>query len=334
MSATLVETQVEGHPALAIETDKLALKVLPELGAKVISLLWKPSGRQHLWRQPGRPLRRPLYGDDFHLYDLSGWDECFPTIGTGYYPDGPWKGIALPDHGEVWALPWQWTWAENKLRMEVHSVRFGYHFERTFDFTLDDRIAIHYRVSNPTAFPFKALWSMHPFFNVSPASRVLLPQGASVTTEISQGGRFGPFLSRLPWPQATDTSGQSVDLAMMGPRKQGFVEKLFAAPLHEGWSALYDADSQDFLAFSFDPELVPYMGICQIRDGWPDDEPAYTTILEPCSGWPDRLDIAVDRGAHVVIPAQGERAWTVTLQLGQGQAALEAAIHHTVDELR
>ncbi len=333
MSATLVESRDEGLACLIVETDQLAVRVLPEVGAKVISLLWKPSGREFLWRQPGRELRQPVYGAAFDAFDISGWDECFPSIGEVHYPDDPWKGIVVPDHGELWSLPWQWAWTASTLRMWVHSIRFGYHFERSFDFSADDRIAIHYRVTNPTSFPLKALWSMHPFFAVSSSSRVLLPKGAGVVIELSKDERVGPYLSRHPWPKAQVSSGTTMDLSMMGPRQQGHVEKLFSTPLREGWSALYDTSTEDFLVFTFDPKQIPFMGICQIRDGWPlEGESAYTTILEPCSGWPDRLDVAIERGAYVVIPARGEQNWTVHLQIGRGKQALQSVINHATDE--
>jgi hypothetical protein len=119
---------------------------------------------------------------------------------------------------------------------------------------------------------------------------------------------------------------------MMGPRQQGFVEKLFSTPLSAGWSALYDGSTEEFVAFTFDPAQVPFMGICQIRDGWPDGaESAYTTILEPCSGWPDRLDVAVERGAHVTVPPYGNLVWSVNMHIGQGEPALERAINHSID---
>jgi hypothetical protein len=336
MIATLVETRAGEHACLHIQTEHLSVEVLPEIGAKVLSLLWKPSGREHLWRQPGRELRRPYYGAPFDQYDISGWDECFPSIGEVHYPDGPWKGIIVPDHGELWSQPWQWEWRKQTLRMWVDSVRFGYHFERSLDFAGSDHIAIHYRVANPTPFPFRALWSMHPFFTVSPSSRVLLPSGVSVVTELSMGDRAGPYLSRNPWPMMQDQSvrdgsHKEIDLSIMGPRHQNYAEKLFSTLLPEGWSALYDAATGEFIAFTFDPTEVPFMGICQIRDGWPSEgESAFTTILEPCTGWPDRLDVAAERGAHQVIPARGEKSWRVILHIGQGKEALQSVIGEAI----
>jgi galactose mutarotase-like enzyme len=327
MTATLHPTRVDNLLALVVETPRLQLTILPELGAKVISLIDRASGHDHLWRHPGRPLRLAHYGDAYHHYDLSGWDECFPTIGEVVYPEGPWQGVVVPDHGELWSLPWQWDFADNVLRMWTHSVRFAYTFERRFRFSNAGLIEISYTVHNPTPFPLKALWSMHPFFNVTPTSQVLLPPGVRVRVELSQHERIGGFLSEHPWPLTSARNGQEVDLSIMGPRGQGFMEKLFTTPLAAGWAALYDAADERFLAFTFDPAQIPFVGICQIRDGWPTDgEPSYSTILEPCTGWPDRLDLAMTRGASIVIPAQGERSWQISLQVGTGRSALAQVI--------
>ena len=325
MTATLQTTMIDGLHALTIETPALTLVVLPELGAKVISLYWKASGHEFLWRHPGRPWQRPIYGAAYDHYDLSGWDECFPTIGPVVYPAEPWQGIAVPDHGELWSLPWAWEFSDNRLRMWVHSVRFAYTFQRAFHFTETGAIQITYCVTNPTPFALQALWSMHPFFNVTPTSRVLLPEGVRVRVEISQDNRIGGFLSEHPWPLVVDQAGNTVDISLMGP-PQPFVEKLFSTALPAGWSALYDETDEHFLAFTFDPASIPFMGVCQLRGGWPTDVPSYSTILEPCNGWPDRLDLAMSRGASIAIPAKGERQWQVTLHIGQGQRALAAIL--------
>lgn len=326
MSATLQTTTVEGLLCLIVETSTLKLAVLPELGAKVISLVWQGSGHEFLWRHPGRPLQRAAYGAPYDRYDLSGWDECFPTIGPVVYPTEPWQGIAVPDHGELWSLPWAWEFTDNRLRMWVHSVRFAYTFERTFHFGAGGALQIDYRVTNPTPFALQTLWSMHPFFNVTPTSRVLLPEGVRVRVEISQDERIGGFLSEQPWPVMVDRQGNTVDLSLMGPPAQPYVEKLFSTTLPAGWSALYDESDEHFLAFTFDPNSVPFMGVCQLRGGWPEDVPSYSTILEPCNGWPDRLDLAMTRGASVEIPAKGERAWQVTVHVGQGKSALTTLV--------
>ena len=320
-------TKIDHLLCLEVESARHKLAILPELGAKVISLVDKQSGHEHLWRHPLRPFRRAAYADAYDRYDLSGWDECFPTISEVVYPEEPWKGILVPDHGELWSLPWQWDYQDDTLRMWTQSVRFAYRFERTFRLSDAGPIVIDYRVSNPTPFPFKALWSMHPFLKVTPASRVLLPAGVRVRVELSHNERIGGFLSEHPWPVTQDRHGQAVDLSLMGTPDEPTLEKLFTTPLPAGWAALYDEEQEDFLAFTFDPQLTPFVGICQIRGGWPPDAPdSRTTILEPCNGWPDRLDLAMTRAAGVVIPAEGERRWSVMLHLGRGKEALNKLI--------
>ena len=80
----------------------MELEVVPELGAKIISLKDLRSGREWLWHPPhGRKLFRNRPGDDFFRSPLVGIDECFPTIAPCV-----WEGRNLPDHGELWSLPW------------------------------------------------------------------------------------------------------------------------------------------------------------------------------------------------------------------------------------
>lgn len=332
MAFILNEGTVDGFVSLKLETEQLSLQILPALGGKVLSLQDRASAREFLWRQPDRPLRQPPYGAPFDQFDLSGWDECFPTIGEVVYPLAPWKGIVVPDHGELWTLPWQWQAEDDCLRMWTHSVRFGYFFERTFHFRPSGRddlgsIDLHYKVVNPTPFPLHALWSMHPFFHVSPTSKVLLPDDVRMRIEISSDSRVGHFLGEIPWPVTTDyLANQEVDLSVMGP-PQPTTEKLYSTPLPEGWAALFHPDDDSFVAFTFDPKRIPFMGVCQIRGGWPvDGIHTYSMLLEPCTGWPDRLDLALSRGADMVIGGNETVEWQLTMHVGRTRSALEAIV--------
>jgi hypothetical protein len=324
MPIEVSETVFEGLPAVQVEAETIRLCFLPGLGAKVVSLVYRLTEREYLWRHPGRPLRPATYADSFEAADISGWDECFPTIGAGVYPEAPWAGVPLPDHGELWALPWHWEQRADQLRMWTNSVRFGYRFSRTFDFSDNSTVVITYRLKNRTPYPLRALWSMHPFFRVSPHTRVLLPPGIRVRVEVSKGQRLGGFLAEHAWPVTTDQAGQAVDLSVMGPTDPRWMEKLFTTRLTQGWAGLYDQADDHFLLFTFDPTEVPFVGLAQMRGGWPENEtPSHSLILEPCSGWPDRLDVAIPRGAAVLFPGLAERTWRVRLHLGCGRAGVD-----------
>jgi galactose mutarotase-like enzyme len=333
MRVTVRETTVDGLAALAVDAGDVRLVILPELGAKVLSLVWKPTGFEYLWRQPDRPLRLVDYGADFEAADISGWDECFPTIGQAVYPEFPWQGIVAPDHGELWAIPWNWSIAGETLRMWADGVRFPYRFARSFSFADPGRIDVVYEVENRAPYALRALWSMHPFFCAGPDTRILLPAPNRIRVEISKLARLGGFLADHPWPVTHGADGQAVDLSLMGPRDRLAMDKIYSDRLAQGWTALYTPSHQQYVAMTFDPAAVPYVGIAMMRGGWPEEgEPSCSVILEPCTGWPDRLDIAIPRGAAMTIPASATARWSVSLHLGSGRESLETIVGTSLAE--
>jgi hypothetical protein len=323
MPLRLTESTIEGLDALNVESDDLRLTVLPQLGAKVLSLVWKPTGYEYLWRQPGRRLHLADYGADFEAGDVSGWDECFPTIGQSVYPEFPWQGVVVPDHGELWSVAWDWAIAGDALRMWTDGIRFPYRFERSFSFDPSGRIDVTYVVENRAPFALRALWSMHPFFNVAPDTQILLPEPTTIRVEVSKSARLGGFLAEHSWPVTRDRQGDVVDFSHVGPLNPRFMEKVFTNRLGDGWAALFTPSHEQFVAFRFDPAAVPYVGIAAMRGGWPETgTPSYSVILEPCTGWPDRLDIAIPRGDAMMIPGKATARWNVTIHLGRGRVPL------------
>jgi hypothetical protein len=329
MRVHITETQLDGGSALKLETEALRMLVVPGRGAKIRSLVDKRTGHEYLWSNPQPPDRRPMYGDYYPDCDTSGWDECFPTISEVFYPEPPWTGILVPDHGEVWALPWSWESQGDILRLWVHGVRFPYRFERSMDFSDPDRVVVTYVVQNFAPFEFKCFWSMHPTFNVTPATRILLPPQSRVRVELSTDDRLGLFLAEHAWPMTVDRLGQEVDMSLMGSIDQGFGDKLFTTPLSEGWAAFTDPSTQQYLAFTFCRHEVPHVGICANRGAWSaGGKPYFALMLEPCNGWPDRLDLAMTRGRHITVPALGQWSWSVALHIGRGDEQLAGIIRH------
>ncbi len=330
MGVRIIERSVEGHRALEIASGNLRFVVLPELGAKILSLVDLRTGREWMARS-SRPLVRREYGGRYDAYDYSGWDECFPSIGECFYPETPWRGIGVPDHGELWTLPWQTEIADSSLRQVAHGVRFPYSFERSIDFghpgNGENQVSIDYAVTNHAPFPFQALWSAHPMLAVTPTTRFVIPEPTRVRVEVSKRQWLGGYLSEHPWPTSTDADGHEIDLSVVGDAKQDHVDKLFSTRLSRGWCAVYDEANEDFLAFTFRPDDVPFVGVCAIRGRWPtESDSTLIGLVEPCTGWPDRLDVAIDRGECVTVPAQGRRSWRLALTVGRGRAALQQVI--------
>src|SRR5258706_12253463 len=116
--------------ALKLENDFASLTLIPEIGGKTVSIQSLVTGCEFLWQGGSRPYRQPRYSDGFGNYDASGFDECFPTIGECAYPEFPWQGITVPDHGELWCIPWQHELNVDSIYLHTYGVRFPYHFEK------------------------------------------------------------------------------------------------------------------------------------------------------------------------------------------------------------
>src|SRR5438128_46346 len=77
--------------------------VLPERGAMVASLVDLESGREWLDQPAEGPDRDAGLDAVYGGREACGWDECFPTVNPVPYPEPPWEGVPLADHGELWS---------------------------------------------------------------------------------------------------------------------------------------------------------------------------------------------------------------------------------------
>jgi hypothetical protein len=308
--------RVDGHEAYALEDDRLSCVVVPAIGAKIVSLRYQPTGREWMWRNPRKALERPRYASGFHEWDISGYDDCFPTIGVCAYPDPPWQGVEVPDHGEVWTLPWGARVGE-ELQLEVHGVRFPYHLVKRLALT-PAGLRIAYELTNPTPFPLHWMFAAHPLFAVTPTTEVDLPGTPRLRLDSSVGGVLGERFAEHTWPITRDAQGRAVDLRRLDPAaRRG--DKLYAGPLAEGRARLVDRATGEWVGFAWDPRELPLCGLWLNQAGWPDgDAPCFNAALEPCNGYPDPLDQAIAGGEHAVLAPHGTARWSLRLNAGGG----------------
>jgi hypothetical protein len=308
--------RVDGLDALALEDDRLRVVLVPEVGAKIVSLQHRPTGREWLWRNPRRRLERPRYGSDFAGWDISGYDDCFPTIGECSYPEEPWRGAIVPDHGELWTLPWRARVEADELLLSAHGVRFPYNLTKRLSLGADG-LRMSYLLENPTPFAFKWMFSAHPLFALTPSTEVELPDRAALRLDSSIGRVLGQRGDRHAWPLTRDVEGREIDLRRLDPAA-GRGDKLYAGPLPEGRARLVDRATGEWVGFAWDADELPLCGLWLNQGGWPPDgEPCFNAALEPCNGFPDPLDQAIGRGEHGTVEPFGTARWTLRLNAGQ-----------------
>lgn len=322
MPTEIGESRFEGQPAFTLESDRARVVVLPRISGKIASLVDLASGDELLWRNPDRPYREPTYGAGWTEYDMSGWEDCLPTVAAASYPEWPWQGVRFPEHGEVWAVPWEARPIGDEVVLSAHGVRLPYRFEKRV--ALDgNRVRLRHRIENPTAFPIRYLWATHPLFGVRPGMRIALPSGVAVRVDWSRGARLGVYLTELPWPRGRDAAGRPVELDRVG-EPLGYADKLYTDAVAEGWCGLEDPERGRTIALTFDPGRLPYVGIWINQGGWPADGPGHVNVaLEPTCGYPDLLDVAHARGAAATVGPGEEQEWDVELVFGRDGSVQE-----------
>ncbi len=303
---------------IVLENHLVRVEMLPEVGSKITSLMYRPDNREFLFQPPAPAdgYRIPGYGALFKDFDNSGFDECLPTVAACKYP-GRQFHADLPDHGEVWSVPWEWNASDNNVELRCRGKQLPFIFYKQLRLK-QDSLLISYKIENTSSESLDYLWSSHPLLAVRPGDRVMVPpEVREVFIDQSHSGRLGGFGGRTPWPLTVDRNGAATDLSLLHPPSAGTAEKFFTPRLHEGWCALHSPSSNHSITFRFDPDLVPFVGMWINQGGWPTDSlpKHYTVALEPCSGAPDSLEKAVEFNQARNLAAKESRAWEVEIQI-------------------
>jgi hypothetical protein len=312
---SLTHGSYKGVDAAILETDALRLVLLPDWGAKLASLIYKPTGREVFFQMQGETFRKGKYAGPYPDGDMSGFDEMFPTITECFCDVEPWAGIKMPDHGEVWSLPWKLDICGSDVRTSVTSPRFPYTFTRTIKFEHANTMLLRYRVENHSAFGLPVMWAAHPLLNITAGMRIILPESARNIMNTVPGSVLGAYGNRFDFPLARTADGKTWDLAEIGPpSRKTYFKYFFMDDLQEGFAILHDPKTRDTVGFAWPVAQVPYLGMWVNEGGWAD---IYHMAFEPCTAPFDRWDIARLWGRLPVIPPSGSLHWELRLTVGQ-----------------
>ncbi|WP_019908558.1 hypothetical protein [Paenibacillus sp. HW567] len=288
--------------SVVLETGKVRIEIVPQLGAKLVSLIYKPSGKEWLADSTEPQLNQVQYGDSFANGGMCGWDECFPTIDA--CRTGEHGAINLPDHGEVWSLPWDLRIEEGRIVCSVAGRQLPYKLTRQTEFVNTNTVKFSYRVENRGSLPFPFMWVAHPQFRVTEPTRILLPGGMSNLLCVyggAEGGGGPGFTVPNRWivDDVTDRTG---------------LKFYYPYPVTEGWSGLMGEHSRNYVILTTASGKVPYLGI------WIDKglfNKKSIVALEPAIGYYDSLERTVANRTAVELPPGAEYNWELEISLGQ-----------------
>lgn len=305
----ITNTTWHSFPALALESELVRVVTVPDLGAKIVSLFDK--AHQHEWLVPPmRPLTQTIYGADFVSQDMSGWDEMMPTIVACVY-----QGHRLPDHGEVWSIPWQVAQTSGEIVLSVLGVALPYRLTRNTALVAADCLEVRYSLVNRAEIAFPYLWAAHPQFCADDQTRLALPEEVTQMVNVidddpawGQAGRF------VEWPEAVDRDGQPWHLDRVRSAEHHTCRKFYVPPEQPvSWAALFQEEKRCQLRLEWSPLELPYLGL------WV-DEGSYNSLpvaaFEPSNAYYDSLVRSVENGRVSILEPGKERSWKLRIKLG------------------
>jgi galactose mutarotase-like enzyme len=180
------------------------MEILPERGGRIRSLRL---GKEELL-DLGIGADRPS-AEGFVEAGCWGWDELVPTVDAS-----TWDGVALPDHGEAWRLPWTVLEAGiSRCVMRCEGRSLPWRLDRRIE--LGAAVRVDYVMSNLGKGPLPAFWCAHPLFRYEPDMEVDVGIGLMSFASGKSGklllGRGETDRARLAW-----RSGPGVELCWDG----------------------------------------------------------------------------------------------------------------------
>ena len=307
--STAFLSEESGFGVYGLRSPSTEIRVAPELGAKILSLKNLETGREWVWRPPG-PFRlfRNQPGDPFERSTLVGADECLPTVAPC-----KWKGRNLPDHGEVWSIPWtvdRHAWEQGRIKTTVATPVSPFVFERTIRLE-ENEVRLDYGIRSVSSEREPFIWAFHPLLEIVEGDRIELPADVrSARVESASGLPDIPHGSVRSWPEPVP--GVELERMDFGSYRPACA-KMFVESPGEGRAAIVNSRTGESLTLEFDARQNPALGIWLTRGGWHGYE---HVALEPTNLASDSLAEAAPRAtSSSILPPGRERTWTIRLGL-------------------
>jgi galactose mutarotase-like enzyme len=299
----------KGERAIFLGNSEIQVVVLPDRGGKIASLYSKPFDRELLWQTPGEKYSTsPLRGGTFGPEDSSGFDDMFPTILACNYSDPPWQDVVMPDHGELWSMPWECIQQNhNSVELSVQGRSFPYSFLKRVEIH-GNILLMNYSVTNHSDHFFHCLWAAHPLFATRPGMVLTLPESCTSIVNAFNTEEMGPIGTRWAFPIDGSLDFTSI-AADTGKCRKFYVSDV----LTEGYCALVDPVAAFKLELRFPVERIPYLGIWINEGGWAEQN---NIGIEPASSGMDSPPQAAQFGMGGGLLPWETRIWFLEIKSG------------------
>ena len=275
-----------GFQACILENEFLRLVYIPEIGAKLHEMVYKPLDLDLLFHHPRVELRQPVFGVNVDNWWTGGMDDAIPT-GHPCEVDGE----ELPFLGEAWSLPWRVDQeSATAVRFERDGVITPFCISRLVELRSGEPfVRVGYEITNTGIAPLSFIWGLHPGLPVSSATEIDVPAAVGIVDTSVPEGRFRSG-ERYKWPDRR--------LSAFAPEPAGTWDYHYLTDLDAGWLAVRDRSSRAGFGIEFPPDVFKCVWLWAVDGGW---RGIRCVAAEPWTSWPGRLDEAIKAGTQVTL---------------------------------
>ncbi|REE57445.1 uncharacterized protein DUF5107 [Paenibacillus taihuensis] len=305
---------------VVIENEKLRVIVMPDLGAKIWQITFKPRGKDFLWQHPRIKPRKVGLHTNYDDHFFGGWDELYPNDMAESINEE-----MLPDHGEIWTLQWQYAieraddeavtlhmWVETPITASRLSKRITLRAG-------ESKLRFQHTITNLGRRPQPYLWKLHAAMAADEHSRIDLP-ARNMMVEGFGSPRTGRTNFTYEWPFAEDDQGGKHDMRQALSSESGVSEFQYATDMKAGWCALTHTLEGIGFGLSYDNEVLPSCWLFASYGGWRELQ---TVVLEPCTGYPVGLQDGIDRGTHRILEPRETVSCSIVASIYEGLSAVD-----------
>ena len=297
---------------IVLEDGDLHVVVDPDNGGKIRSLCSKRTGRQYLYQDPRANFTT---GSAYGSHEISGFDECFPTVWPCTYPDGKLRGLDLGDHGLLWQQAWHSELAGNRVAMRCNVPQLNCEFQRTCRIDSGNCLSLDYRITNYGEQPLKYIYSAHPLLAAGPDTELVLPDDMDEVYVFFVANVAG--ISERSWIAWPPPNADNLRAPYSADRSSCF--KAFSRTLESGRASVRHAQCRERLQFDFDPGELPHLGFL-ISQGFDEDVrgPFANQVfvaLEPTTGVGDDLSTCEQTGTTAPLDPSQTKSFSIRLTL-------------------
>lgn len=264
------EHSLRGFHAITLENETMAVVVLPERGAEIHAILYKPKTFDLLWKTPWG-LRRPNRVLAADGGAEAAWLDCYGGGWQGLFPNGGdscvYRNATLGFHGEASTAEWEYRYStvedSARIEMDVALVRSPFTLRREVSVERSNPVvSVKDIVVNQSDIAIKAMWGHHPAFATEFISGARIQTSArkfhAHEPEVSHTTRFVPG-REYSWPAFTGKNGSELDLSYLPNKTEQIAEMGYLSDFETGRLLLCNDSLGLSAELLWDIRIFPYV---------------------------------------------------------------------------